>query len=623
MYLVVQFTNEKEIALIPSTWLDGDSCAKWPPYKNPDKINKAVKDKLLPESNWKSYPIEGLFGNSSYEKAWKWLKEETERNEMKPIQSQEPDLDMHVVKIEHGSDLALQPDTSDTIAFDPRQRQPSTTNVESIDGKEDQEDPPPYKRPRKANWSNKEIWMLLEEVRLEKECLMSSLGNEITNRKKAAVWQRIADKLAASCSTEHRSLVSVREKWGTLKSEAQRRRDKRKSTESGAVKYCEYDNVIFEILGEGSNLTDGIDGGTDMFSLRTSTNCSDNPSVTVTSDRVTCIENDQLSLKDIPSTSFATENSVKLVEGEMADSSQRKPSMDTRRDDCKEDTGFCMKQEDCSEEESDTFYQTQKRGKLTPSGTSDVLKSSPSPAEEEVKKKNGSFPSFSHITFDSSQQSTSTITPCVHSSIFPSTSWTTSSSISSNEDGMQSRFLFLLEELCDEVKVMRSEVKKALKVMEYIRNNTSGTMDQVKLPEGYEFPLASVKEAERLDADLKADAEKRRHLEHYLAMLGGFNLRSALKAILSALFSTQLARQYNYNGLKGKKGLKSLNSIMQIIYTAVRKHFQDATEADIRVHLSKWLSTARDRDYGRRERNNKRHRVEKAINERGSAQESS
>lgn len=235
---------------------------------------------------------------------------------------------------------------------------------------------------------------------------------------------------------------------------------------------------------------------------------------------------------------------------------------------------------------------------------SDVLKSSPSPAEEEVKKKNGSFPSFSHITFDSSQQSTSTITPCVHSSIFPSTSWTTSSSISSNEgnkvecvacsckviltsvgvtelkglkvivkrlfsvcffgrlqdiilylfinnghlqsrnlscltmvalqvshfyvktreemffvpfvtDGMQSRFLFLLEELCDEVKVMRSEVKKALKVMEYIRNNTSGTMDQVKLPEGYEFPLASVKEAERLDADLKADAEKRRHLVCY------------------------------------------------------------------------------------------------------------
>lgn len=28
-----------------------------------------------------------------------------------------------------------------------------------------------------------------------------------------------------------------------------------------------------------------------------------------------------------------------------------------------------MKQEDCSEEESDTFYQTQKRRKLTPSGT--------------------------------------------------------------------------------------------------------------------------------------------------------------------------------------------------------------------------------------------------------------
>ncbi|PVD35544.1 hypothetical protein C0Q70_02507 [Pomacea canaliculata] len=140
----------------------------------------------------------------------------------------------------------------------------------------------PSKKQRKANWTNKEIWILLEEVRLEKEYLMSSLTNEITNKKKSAIWQRIADKIAASCGVEHRSLVSVREKWGTLKSEAQRRRDKRKATGGGAVKECEYDNTIFDILGEGSNIADGID--------------------------------------DIPSTS-ATEKSVELVEEEVADSS--------------------------------------------------------------------------------------------------------------------------------------------------------------------------------------------------------------------------------------------------------------------------------------------------------------
>ncbi|XP_025083455.1 uncharacterized protein LOC112557677 [Pomacea canaliculata] len=159
---------------------------------------------------------------------------------------------------------------------------------------------------------------------------MSSLTNEITNKKKSAIWQRIADKIAASCGVEHRSLVSVREKWGTLKSEAQRRRDKRKATGGGAVKECEYDNTIFDILGEGSNIADGIDGGIDMFSLRTTPSCSDMPSETVTSDSPTCVRTDQLSQEDIPSTS-ATEKSVELVEEEVADSSLGMASKEANR----------------------------------------------------------------------------------------------------------------------------------------------------------------------------------------------------------------------------------------------------------------------------------------------------
>lgn len=46
--------------------------------------------------------------------------------------------------------------------------------------------------------------MLLDEV--GKDVFNSSLTNEITNRKKTAIWQRIANK--------HRSVVSVRERWG-------------------------------------------------------------------------------------------------------------------------------------------------------------------------------------------------------------------------------------------------------------------------------------------------------------------------------------------------------------------------------------------------------------------------
>ncbi|XP_025110013.1 uncharacterized protein LOC112573660 [Pomacea canaliculata] len=64
----------------------------------------------------------------------------------------------------------------------------------------------------------------------------------------------------------------------------------------------------------------------------------------------------------------------------------------------------------------------------------------------------------------------------------------------------------------------------------------------------------------------------------------------------------ELARCYNYNGLKGKKGLKNHPFILRTVQDAARKSYPDATEVELQVQISKWLTGARDRENGRKER---------------------
>ena len=66
MYLVVEFSDDKETAVIPSTWLDGNKWAVWPPFKNTTKITTTAKDKILPCVDWKAYPIGELYRNGMY-----------------------------------------------------------------------------------------------------------------------------------------------------------------------------------------------------------------------------------------------------------------------------------------------------------------------------------------------------------------------------------------------------------------------------------------------------------------------------------------------------------------------------------------------------------------------------
>ena len=62
-YLLVEFTDNCEIEVIPSNWLDGTKCAVWPPYKSTNKLARAVRCKEKAEDHWESYPIRVLYSN--------------------------------------------------------------------------------------------------------------------------------------------------------------------------------------------------------------------------------------------------------------------------------------------------------------------------------------------------------------------------------------------------------------------------------------------------------------------------------------------------------------------------------------------------------------------------------
>ena len=64
MYVLVEYTDEQNVAVIPDNWLDGRSCALWPDdIKGPGKLMKAVVSKMTPRDSWRSFPIKELYRN--------------------------------------------------------------------------------------------------------------------------------------------------------------------------------------------------------------------------------------------------------------------------------------------------------------------------------------------------------------------------------------------------------------------------------------------------------------------------------------------------------------------------------------------------------------------------------
>ena len=60
MWLVVEFTEERDTAVIPDCWTKGGT-AWWPPYKSMTRIMAAVKQKEVPGAAWDSHQYIELY----------------------------------------------------------------------------------------------------------------------------------------------------------------------------------------------------------------------------------------------------------------------------------------------------------------------------------------------------------------------------------------------------------------------------------------------------------------------------------------------------------------------------------------------------------------------------------
>ena len=54
MYLLVEFTDNSQLAVVPDSWLEGNHCAVWPPYKSSTRLIKATNQKDHP-TIWAMY----------------------------------------------------------------------------------------------------------------------------------------------------------------------------------------------------------------------------------------------------------------------------------------------------------------------------------------------------------------------------------------------------------------------------------------------------------------------------------------------------------------------------------------------------------------------------------------
>ena len=64
MYVLVEFTDSNDIAVIPHNWLEGTSCALWPSHvRMTAKLNLMVRQKAEPGETWPALPIKELYRN--------------------------------------------------------------------------------------------------------------------------------------------------------------------------------------------------------------------------------------------------------------------------------------------------------------------------------------------------------------------------------------------------------------------------------------------------------------------------------------------------------------------------------------------------------------------------------
>ena len=123
------------------------------------------------------------------------------------------------------------------------------------------------KRKRKANFSSREVWVLLEQIKQHGPVIFSKLTNNVTNHQKQQLWANIST-VVTNVGHELRSSNECREKWQKIQCDVLARRKSRSKTGGEPVKAKEYDEFVMDILGEDTPRVAGLQGVYIKFHLR-------------------------------------------------------------------------------------------------------------------------------------------------------------------------------------------------------------------------------------------------------------------------------------------------------------------------------------------------------------------
>lgn len=60
-FLLVEFLETKDVAVIPSSWLVRKDKALWPPYQSSIRLNNAVRNSDSPSTEWTKYSVKIIY----------------------------------------------------------------------------------------------------------------------------------------------------------------------------------------------------------------------------------------------------------------------------------------------------------------------------------------------------------------------------------------------------------------------------------------------------------------------------------------------------------------------------------------------------------------------------------
>ncbi|XP_061177645.1 uncharacterized protein LOC133186405 [Saccostrea echinata] len=174
--------------------------------------------------------------------------------------------------------------------------------------------------------------------------------------------------------------------------------------------------------------------------------------------------------------------------------------------------------------------------------------------------------------------------------------------------------LTCLEHIKAQVHQNTRLLQAILKKSDEIQSVEEGEPNQFNI-----FPLKIKDDVDKLEEKLE-DVEVTNQLVKNLCTIGGENVKSTVRRLLSYLFANDLAIRINWKGKGGKIAFSSLR-IKDIVTRTVRKNrlTAAATDSEICTIIKDWFRFASDREGGRKKREERKRMNEekRKENEKG------